>query len=224
MSEKLGLGSRFLSMLVETEGDKKPPVPVQQTSNSQATTQSTSAPVVVGYDADMLATLQKIISARKTPYTALIEASETMKAVIPDDLTRMKAAFAMIAADGQRNLGTITQALDVHIQDLNGELMRFKQTSDAAVTTKVESLRASAKNLTSNCESRLQQIASLEAQIESLRKANVDDANQSAELTNKAASAAADIATTTSQFTAVVEFLKNDLTNKKSQLASALTV
>jgi chromosome segregation ATPase len=171
----------------------------------------------------MVAALQKVIASRKTPYTALVEAADKLKQFIPDDVTRFKAAYAQIAGDGVRTVGNIASAIDVHINDLNGEQMRFKQSSDAQVNAKVGNLRAQVETIVSQNAQRTQQIANLQAQIATMNQSTVDDTAKASELTNQANAAEADIAAVAQKFQAAADFLKQDLTNKKTQLTSALS-
>jgi chromosome segregation ATPase len=221
----------FASAFVELDEDKtaKPTVaqPVvqggigqSQTGQSQPT--STAYAVNSQYDPDMIAALQKVIASRKTPYTALVEAADKLKQFIPDDVTRFKAAYAQIAGDGVRTVGNIASAIDVHINDLNGEQMRFKQSSDAQVNSKVGNLRSTVESIVSQNAQRQQQIANLQAQIATMNQSIVDDTAKASDLTNQANAAEADIAAVAQRFQAAADYLKQDLTNKKAQLTSAL--
>lgn len=218
-------GKSLWGNLVSLVAEEDTPVqrPTLKETPTAANTAAVAAAVTSGYDQEMLATLQKVITNRKTSYTALIEASDKLKAVIPDDITRLKAAFAMISGEGQRTLDTITQALDVHSQDLSGELIRFKQASEGAVKAKVGSLRSTVQNLTASNETRTQQIANLQAQMATLQQGIAADTVKITELSGQANNAEAEIAATTEKFAAAVEYLRQDLNNKKSQLASALS-
>lgn len=179
-------------------------------------------PVADQVTADLRATLQRVIANRKTAYTALVEASDRLKNVIPDEITRIKAAYAMIAGDGQRTLADVIQAIDVHLADVEGELMRFKQSSESALTSKVGSLRASARNLLGNNESRQQRITTLEAEIATLRQGIVDDTNKANEITAQADATEAEINGVAAKFSAVQAEIKSDLANRKIQLSSVL--
>jgi len=218
-----GLLSKVGGFFVELDETSTAQIPaaVSPAQTSSTVAQSVSSPTNM-INQDMLSALQKVISNRKTPYTALVESSERLRNIIPDDVTRLKAAFATISADGARSLADVTKALDVHVQDLSGEQIKFKQMSDQAIANNVGSIRSQAKNLTDSCLSRATQISNLEAQIHAMTQQNIDDQAKSADLTNQANVAESEINAKVKQFGDAVEFIKNDLVNKKSQLASAL--
>lgn len=203
--------------------DEKPEAPVQAklvvTPNQIGT--AAHAPTET-CDHEMITVLQNVIANKKTAYTALVEAAEKLRNFIPDDNTRFKAAYAQIAGDGQRTVSSITQAIDVHINDVNGELIRFNQSSQAAINSKVGGLRSTVSQIASQQKTRASQIENLQSQIASLQQTIADDNVKSATLTNQADLAEAEISSKTAQFQAAVDSVKQDLINKKAQLAAAL--
>jgi len=219
------IGKTLLGMFVETEDEPTPPTlqaaaPIAPTPQSQATA-SVSIPAMI--DQEMVNTLQAVINGRKTAYTALLEASERLRNVIPDDVTRIKAAYAMISGDGQRSLESITQAIDVHVNDVTGEVMRFKQASEQALSTKVSALRASVSNIKATNDSRQQSIANLQQQIVALQQSITSDSTKSTELSTQADAAELEIKGVADKFVAAAEFIKTDLSSKKAQLSTVLS-
>jgi chromosome segregation ATPase len=216
------LGKKILSAFVVLDNT---PAPVSQHSTAPPTLSKPPAfaPTYAGADQGMVDALQKVVVSKKTAYTALLESSERLRGVIPDDIMRLRAAFATISAEGMRTPQSISDAIDVHINDINGELMRFKQTSDTAVASKVGVTRSTIANIASSNTGRAQTIANLQSQIASLQQSITTDTATATDLTNQADATEAEINATTVRFTTAVDFVKQDLTNKKSQLASTLT-
>jgi chromosome segregation ATPase len=90
---------------------------------------------------EMVAAIKKATLGRKTPYTALLEASEKLLGVIPDAVTRLKAAYAMVGTES-RSVGQISKAIDLHISDADGERLRFMQASKQKRDAEIGSLQS----------------------------------------------------------------------------------
>lgn len=180
---------------------------------------STSAPST-SYDPAMLSSLSKAIMARKTPYTALLEASQKLEKVIPDETMRIKAAFATL---GDRSAPEVIQAIDVHVADLEGERLRFKQASERNVKDKSGTVRAAAtakESQLANNTARIQQLRDEANQLEQVNHNLTVDVSQ---LVTQADAAEADIRAVEARFNATVDFLKKDLASKKSGLDALLS-
>ena len=110
-------------------------------------------PASVGVTADLANKLVQTVLGRKSAYTALLDAAEPMKTIIPDEVTRFKAAFAVIHASQQRTIEQVVQAIDVHVSDLDGEQMRFLQSSKEARDKGVAARQADITNSTHRIKS-----------------------------------------------------------------------
>jgi len=207
-----GFFKAALNVFVETDDDKASPA---ATAPVTARPSTTSAPVSVSVvDPDMVATLQKVIDSRKTPYTALLEASQKLASVIPDETQRLKAAFVTVSGD--RSLSDIVKAIDVHVSDLEGQVMRFRQTTAAQISTKVGAKRAQATSFSTEIESN-------KGEIDRLNARNNDLASQVQTLTAQADADEQEIGAVETRFEAAVTFLTNNLTATKQHLSSVLS-
>jgi chromosome segregation ATPase len=195
---------------------QSPVTPTMNVSNQATSIQSTS------YDPSMLETLQKQIMARTSPYTTLLEQSAKLSDVLPDENLRLKAAFRMISADGQRSVSSIAQAIDVHVTDLEGARMRFKQATEQQIHAKSGMLRDQAANLEKQAQKASQTIEQLQAQIQSLTNDTLKNNQTINELNTQASQAEAEIVATADAFERTVDYLKSDLQNKKVSLTSVL--
>ena len=97
--------------------------------------------------------LVQTVLGRKSAYTALMDATEPMKSIIPDEETRTKAAFAVIHASQQRTVEQVMQAIDLHASDLEGEEMRFLQSSKEAREKGVTAKQTEISNTNSRIKS-----------------------------------------------------------------------
>lgn len=220
-----GIGSKILSSLGTFEEDT-PQEAGDKPSAAPSTTfkapVSGAGAVVTHLNQEMIDNLQKAIMKRATQYTALLEASNKLSNVITDETTRVKAAFAMIAADGQRSLDSILQSIVIHQTDLDGELSRFKQATEQNIQAKVGSLRSQALSISRTREGTLATIASLEKQIAQQKESVLANEKEIVELSTQADSAEREINIVAQNFESAVNFVKQDLDHKKSQLASVL--
>jgi len=215
-------GKKILGLFVETE-ESNPDQSAQSEPPVKAiNTKSTSA-VEVSVDQEMLATLQSKIKSRTSPYVTLIEAADRLVSVLPDEPTRLKAAFAMVTGDGNRSVSSITKAIDVHLSDLEGERIRFKKTSDEQTILKSASLRDQAKNLHAQNVTNTSQIERLQADIAKLQDSIIKNTALCNDLNLQADNSEAEIKAVSAKFDRTVDFLKNDLAEKKHSLSTLLS-
>jgi hypothetical protein len=76
--------------------------------------------------AGIVAFFQKKVSARKSPYNALVNAADRLSEFIPDDTSRLKAVLAVCGE--QWPLDALSLAISAHISDI--ELARTKAKSN----------------------------------------------------------------------------------------------
>mgnify|MGYP000344258842 FL=1 len=190
-------------------------VPVKMVAPSAVATTQPEHP-------EMLEALTKVITGRKTAYTSLLEAATRLESVIPDQGTRFKAAFVTVSGDGQRSLETINQAIEVHLRDLSGELVRFKGASEQQLTSKVGNLRAKVSSLTNSADAAQQRIEQLRAEIVGLEQQSASAATEAAQLQQEADQAEAEVKGVVQAFESTVETVKADLVERKTALAALL--
>lgn len=174
------------------------------------------------YDQDMLTSLNKVIAARKTPYTALLEQAARLESVIHDENVRLKAAFATIAGEGQRSLEGVIQGIDIHIADIERERMSFKRNAAAQVQAKAGALRGEAARRTSateNAEQRLKQLEDERQRLVEQRSADMAAADQA---NRDADSAEAEVRLVEQRFDLTADHLKSNLESRRSYLGSVL--
>jgi chromosome segregation ATPase len=172
---------------------------------------ATSVPTA---QSEMIATIRNTTLARKTAYTALLEAADKMISIIPDVNTRLKAAYAMVGGE-QRTVNTIIQALDVHISDVDGEKGRFAQFTQQQYANEVESVRTQAANLTADTQRIQQQIAELNQQV-------ATNTNRVAELNQQADTRQRELDSAVSQFNASAQVVRSEFEQQRSSLATIL--
>ena len=238
------LGKKILGLFIETEESRDEtgpaPAPAKAAPATLTVVTGTGVPaasnavarpgavlarnlaVGASVDPEMLATLQKKISARSTPYITLMDTAQRLVGIIPDETTRLKAAFAMVCGDGNRSAASIAQAIDVHLADLEGERIRFKNVSNDQLVGMAADLRKQANALTAQGAASSAEIERMQAAIASLQGTMSKNTAQARELTAAADKSEADIKAVCVAFDRAVEYLKNDLAGKKAALNALL--
>lgn len=187
-------------------------VPIQTQSQSQA-------PSV---NQEMVDSLMKIVANRKTAYTALVEASERMKSVIPDEGTRLKAAYTMVSAENQRTLDSIIQAIDVHLTDLDGELRRFSASLDDQMQKKVGGPRLRIQAIAENKTANLAEIDRLRKQIDEIVRQNEVNDSEAQRIAQETATIESEINSVGEKFKLSLQYVRQYLIDKKTQFSSTL--
>ena len=211
------LGSKLLGLFVDVEARPQAPA-IAGTTPKAAVAESRGESA----NQQMLVTLREKIGSRSTAYVTLIDAAQRLASVIPDETTRLKAAFAMVSGEGIRSVASITQAIDVHIADLEGERIRFKHASETQTDVKSAALRKQAETLSAQSAGNTAQIERLQTEIAKLQTDIVKNTAQCRELTKQADQADTEIASISAAFDRTVDFLKNDLAARKAALSSIL--
>jgi methyl-accepting chemotaxis protein len=199
-------------------GDNSPsPTPI--TATAKPLTNIDSSPSFKPIDNDVLEELKKVIRRRSSNYTTLLDTASKMEKAIPDENARLKAAFAVMSS----NISLINQAIDVHIQDLEGERLRFQATHDQKLKEKSGTLREQSDRLKQDSANKTEQINQIQQQIKTLQDTIFENNRKSQELDLQAAQAERDIQNVAANFESAVEFLKGDLKNKKISLSNTLS-
>jgi predicted nucleic acid-binding Zn-ribbon protein len=197
--------------------------PTQQTQQPAPTVKPVSGGTSVGtgVNAEMVQAIKTNTLNRKTPYTALLEAAEKLASVIPDQVTRLKAAYAMVGE--QRTVGAILQAIDVHISDVDGERLRFNQASDQRRKTELSSLTAASQQLAEANKSMNGEIAAMQERIRALTDSIITNEGKVSELTAQLNSRTLEFDLAVQQFDAATNTVRAELEQQRAAISSTLT-
>ncbi len=135
------LGAKFKGMIYDDVAEV--PAAAAPAAGIQAMTQlggQAAGVIHTSLNADMVAAIKKTTFGRNTAFTQLLAASEALADVIPDQVMRLKAAHKTAGAG--RTGKQIADAVDVHLQDVDGEVLRFKALIDQRTAADVGSLQA----------------------------------------------------------------------------------
>ena len=173
------------------------------------------------HNEEIVNTIQTAVLSKKTAYTTFVEASMRLEAVIPDETTRMKAAFVTVTGDG-RSLEQVLQALDMHATDVDGEVLRCKRSLDAKRNDEVIRVRTMGSNLMETNKRLTEQVASLQQQIEKATQEINTNVVKLGELDNQAAKAESDINAFENSFVQAADYVKKTFVERKQMLAALM--
>lgn len=170
--------------------------------------------VSTGVNSEFVAVIKKAVFGKATALTALVEAADKLSGIIPDPVTRFKAAFA--TAGSGRTVQQIAAAADIHLADVEGEELRFKAAVDAKLGTEINQLEATASGAAA-------QIANLQRQLEETQQRIVQLTQQQAEAAALAGQKKIELQTTSEQFKAAAQTVRNEINALRQTVLSSLS-
>lgn len=182
---------------------------------------NSAAPIQSGINQDMVAAIKKATFGRNTAFTQLLAAAEALADVIPDATMRLKAAHKTAGAG--RTGRQIADAVDVHLQDVDGEEMRFKAVLDGKASTEIAGIEAQAQLATQQIQSAQEQIAAAQARIVELNTSIGNLSQTAAQATTAAAQKRAELDQAMNQFKLAAQAVRNELNGNKAAIVSTLT-
>jgi len=123
-----------------------------------------------GVNPQFVEAIRKGVFSKNTALTQLITAADALAELIPDQMTRFKAAYK--TTGNGRSPQQIVQAVDIHLADVDGEEARFKVALDQKLgseiqqaTLTVQQADAAVEQMRAEIERAQQRIAQLQTQI-----------------------------------------------------------
>jgi chromosome segregation ATPase len=168
----------------------------------------------------MVDAIRKATFSRNTALTALITASDALQDIIPDPIMRLKAAQKTAGAG--RSAKEISEAISIHLNDVDAEELRFGQMLNTKIQTEVGGLNRQG-------DSAEQAIASANTEIQNLtqRIAQLQQSigEQTANLSNfrlQAQTREADLRQSETEFKAAANAVRAELNGHKNAILSTL--
>jgi hypothetical protein len=240
-TDEAGFGSRFFSglkdLILEDEspdrdkvdaaqanaGQASAPAPRSAPNESAAFTPSQSS---YGPTSPMTANLLAQVLSRASAYTALNEAIKPLEEIIPDEMTRYRAAFAVIKKN--RSLDQVVQAIDLqHMQALEDEVARFAAQAKQQEATDINVRLSEASTLKDNVQAAGVQIVKLREETENririVEAAMLRDRTRLDEIDRELLEKRQAIALVENQFSTAVASVKDTLQQTKTKILKYLT-
>jgi len=217
--------NKLKSMLYEDDASAPAPAqapPAQGTSIGTVQMPS-SAPSSFGastLNADMVTAIRKAVFGRNTAFTQLLASSEALADVIPDATMRLKAAHKTGGAG--RTGRQIADAVDVHLQDVDGEELRFKTMIEQKLGVEVGALEQQSRNAAAQAVQFSSEIEQLQARVVSLQR-DIGEMNMKASgLQHDATTKRAELDGAHAQFKSAAQAVRTELNGSKSAILSTL--
>ena len=212
--------------IFESEGDTETAAPAKPGAQPTGAPQGAAPKPGMTYvpaptvNTAMVDAIRKQTFARNTALTALITASEALVDIIPDPVMRLKAAHKTAA--GGRSAKDISDAVAIHMQDVDGEELRFSKTLEATVNGEVGTLNRQAEAAEQAAAAANNEIASLQQRINMLHQQAGENATKATTLRAEAQARHSELAQHEAEFKAAAQVVRNELNGHKNTILSTL--
>ena len=214
--------NKFKSMLVEDDGGTVATKPAAQPGQLASTTPVSTAPSYVAPQLNeaMVAAIRKATYSRNTALTGLISASEALIDIIPDPVMRLKAAHKTTGAG--RSGKEISEAVAIHLNDVDGEERRFAQMLTTKVQAEVGGLGRQAETLEATVQTASLEIQSLQQRITQLQQQMSDNSAKATHLRSEAQLKEHELKQAETEFKAAAQAVRDELNGHKNTILSTL--
>jgi hypothetical protein len=141
--------------------------PVDPESRSQ-NHDETGPPSIPADFAGIVAFFEQTVRERKSPYSALIRAADMLKEYIPNEINRLKAAYALCG--DQWPADVLSFAISSHIADIDQAREKARSQRNDAADGQTRTLRREAERLQGEGAGLRERIAGLNTEIERLQE------------------------------------------------------
>lgn len=169
---------------------------------------------------DMVQMIKKGTFGRNTAFTQLLQASESLADVIPDPVMRLKAAHK--TAGGGRTGRQIADAVDVHLQDVDGEEMRFKAALDQHGKAEIGLLKNQAGQARGSIESAQAAIQQAQLTIAQLSAQIIEQTSVASQAEASVIQTNAELEQKLQQFKVAAQAVRDELNGSKTAILSTL--
>lgn len=214
---------KFKSAIFEEDPNAPKAAPAQgQTTTVRAgnITQGVPSMLSPGVNPEFVAAIRKGVFSKNTALTQLITAADALQTIIPDQVTRFKAAFA--TAGNGRTPNQIIAAVDIHMADVDGEEGRFKVVLDQKLGSEIQQLNQIVQNAEASVTAMAGEIERSQARIAELQKKMGETAQQRNEAATAVTTKTAELEHTTSAFKLAANAVRGELQQIKASIGAAL--
>lgn len=174
----------------------------------------------------MTASLLEQVLSRPSAFTVLNDALKPLEEIIPDEMTRYRAAFAVIKKN--RSLEQVVQAIDLqHLQMLSDEVARFEAQAKQMESGEINVRVAEAATLKDNMDLASVQIIKLREEAENrirvVQEGVLRDRTRMDEIDRELLEKRRTIAVVESQFSNAADSVKDTLQQAKVKILKYLS-
>jgi hypothetical protein len=197
---------------------RQAPLRKEQAASEQAAARQEGLDVPLDYPG-MVAFFQRAVAERKSPFNALVQAAERLKEFIPDEVGRLKAAYALCGDKWSPEV--LALAIQNHIADIENVSAKAKRGKSVQANERARQLRAESAALKQKSAALQAEIDQLKARLAELQASQEADRTKMAALDQQAQLIEGD-ANSVTLLEQAAENLKNDLLAKKVLLGLTL--
>jgi hypothetical protein len=126
--------------------------------------------------AGIVAFFEKTVLERKSPYSALLKAADRLQEYIPNEVSRLKAAYALCAEQWQPD--ALSFAIGTHIADIDHAREKARNNRREVASEQAAGLRSEAQRLSREQDEIESEIQDLTTQLERLQDRLQDNRTQ----------------------------------------------
>jgi len=224
----MGLWDKVKSAIVEDDGTVEAaapqgaPQPQMQkvVRTNEGGTMTSYHPVAPAVNQEMVAAIRKQTFSRNTALTALITASDALADIIPDPAMRLKAAQKTAGAG--RGAKELAEAVQIHLNDVDGAEMQFGQALEGKIKQEVGGLQRQADVAEQSVQTMNQRIQQLQQEIQNLQQQSAEQSTNAMNLRSQAASKEAELRQADTEFKAAANAVRQELNSHKATILSTL--
>lgn len=199
----------------------------QPSQNQQAQTPSAVTPAAGGVaptftpaSNPFVEAIRKQVFSRNTAFTALTTAADALKDIIPDPVMRLKAAHKTGGLG--RSTKEFSDAITIHLSDVDGEERRFTAALDQRVQADVGGLKAQAQMVADQSTALANSIKVMQEQIVQAQSQIAEKTRQVAELTTSAQQQEIELRRSEQEFKVAAQFIRDELNAQRAAITSTL--
>ena len=222
----MGIWDTIKSAVVETDPATTPPPAAQAPQGAAQPAAGVKATTTVSYqplssvNKDMVEMIRKQTFSRNTALTALIQASDTLADIITDPVVRLKAAQK--TAGGGRGAKEFADAVQIHLNDVDGAEMQFAQALEGKIKNEVGGLQAQAAAADAQVNNLTAEIQNLTQRIQNAQQQIADTSLKRNELQAQASTKEAEFRQAEQEFRVAAETVRHELLGHKATILSTL--
>lgn len=218
------IGKQFKGLIFEDDGSETQAQTQGKATQVQHSTIGlggrTSVAQVDGVNPEYVAAIKKATFSRSTALTSLMSAADKLAAIIPDPATRLKSAHAM-TGEG-RTVRQITEAVDIHLSDVDGEELRFKTMINKKIESEVGALETQSGTLDQRIGQSQADIQSMQTRIGQLTQEIGEMTTEKQAVVQSIQTKRSDLDQAAAQFQAAAAAVKAELNANKQAIVSTL--
>lgn len=202
------------------EDDSQPAQQTAQAASVKSPATGAATPTFVATNNQFVEAIRKQVFSRNTAFTALTSAADALKDIIPDPVMRLKAAHKTGGLG--RSTKEFSDAITIHLSDVDGEERRFMTALDQRVQADVGGLKAQAQMVADQSAALANSIKAMQEQIAQAQTQIAEKTQQVAQLTAQAQQQEIELRQSEQEFKAAAQTIRDELNTQRAAITSTL--